>query len=507
MNERRRTGVFGFLASLAAASMLVGAAGCGDDSSGAGGGGGAGGAPAATVEVERAASGVSLNEVAIYQGVRRTLMRGGAIVPSTVPMVAGRPAVVRAFYAVGPDHDRQEVTARLTWGDGETMEITRRLGISSFENDLSTTLNFEIPAERMVPGAVEVKVEIVQKRQVPAEEADVAEPTSPARWSSTGELEVRGDGSPLKVVLVPYRYDADGSSRLPDTSEATVESYRATLDQLYPVSGVEVTVREPVSWPDTIEPGGDGWGEILDATYDLRGRDAPADDVYYYGIFNPADDFHGYCRQGCVLGLTYLNDRPAQTGSIDLQMAIGIGYAEAAPDTAAHEIGHSMGRSHAPCGGPQGVDPAFPYAGGTIGVYGIDPRTLEVHSPAETDMMGYCNNTWVSDYTWTALFDRMDGSGLFARSAPVEPVQALRLRVDEQGHVTARGTTRFDPRTAPGRAVTTSVTHASGARTSVDARVLEFDHLPGATVLVPVVDGSVRRVELVVDGRPLTLEL
>lgn len=511
MNDRRRrTGFFGFLATFAAGSMLLATAGCGDDASGAGGGGGGGGgsdAPEATVEVERGAAGVFLGEVAVYQGVRRSIMRGGALAPSDVPLVAGRPAVVRAFYAINRDYDRGEVTARLTWGDGEAMEVTRRLAIGSIEGDLATTFVFQIPAERMVAGPLDVKVELVQKRQVPAAEADVAEPASPARWSSTGELEIGGDGEPLKVVLVPFQYDADGSSRLPDTSATNVESYRSTLQKLYPVSDVDITVREAVPWSGSVDPAGDGWGELLDATYDLRRRDAPADDVYYYGIFNPADDFYGYCRQGCVLGLTYLNDRPSSTGSVDLQMAIGVGYPQAGPDTAAHEIGHSMGRAHAPCGGPQGVDPAFPYAGGTIGVHGIEPDTLVMHSPAETDMMGYCEHTWVSDYTWTALFDRMQGTGLFSRSAPVEPVQAMRIRVDGDGNVTARGTTQFDPRSAPGRAVTTSLTRIGGARIDVDARVLELDHLPGATILVPGVDGSVRRLDLVVDGRPITLTL
>ena len=55
--------------------------------------------------------------------------------------------------------------------------------------------------------------------------------------------------------------------------------------------------------------------------------------------------------------------------------------------------------------------------------------------------------------------------------------------------------------------MSTSLTRATGARDTVEARVLAFDHLPGATVLIPGVDGTVRRIELVVDGRPVTLQL
>ena len=56
-------------------------------------------------------------------------------------------------------------------------------------------------------------------------------------------------------------------------------------------------------------------------------------------------------------------------------------------DTAAHELGHSHGRNHAPCGmglDPSSIDPAYPHDGGKIGVLvdveGGDSEVVE--SPA-----------------------------------------------------------------------------------------------------------------------------
>jgi hypothetical protein len=70
-------------------------------------------------------------------------------------------------------------------------------------------------------------------------------------------------------------------------------------------------------------------------------------------------------------------------------------------------VGHEQGRYHAPCqaGSP---DPNFPYADGAIGTWGYDPRSGQFLSPADTsDFMGYCDPTWASDYTYSALFDRL----------------------------------------------------------------------------------------------------
>ena len=107
-----------------------------------------------------------------------------------------------------------------------------------------------------------------------------------------------------------------------------------------------------------------------------------------------------------MTGLSTVVDSP---NTSFLRASVGVGYpGEDSANTAAHEVGHAHGREHAPCGGAQGVDPQFPYSGGVIGSWGYDILAKTFLSPTKGhDMMSYCPNEWVSDYTYSALFDRI----------------------------------------------------------------------------------------------------
>jgi hypothetical protein len=89
-------------------------------------------------------------------------------------------------------------------------------------------------------------------------------------------------------------------------------------------------------------------------------------------------------------------------------------------DTIAHEMGHNLGRNHAPGCNSDGADTRFPYPNTGVGVdgYSLGERTRGVpHLPNAPgpfkskamfkDVMGYCYPTWISDYTWNAFADRI----------------------------------------------------------------------------------------------------
>jgi hypothetical protein len=92
----------------------------------------------------------------------------------------------------------------------------------------------------------------------------------------------------------------------------------------------------------------------------------------------------------------------------------------------AHEMGHNFGRRHSPCGTTSGVDPAYPYPGGLTGAYGFDLQANVLKSPFLADIMGYCANPWISDYTYEGILAfRTAGEGAIAAAAATAPQRCL----------------------------------------------------------------------------------
>jgi hypothetical protein len=91
---------------------------------------------------------------------------------------------------------------------------------------------------------------------------------------------------------------------------------------------------------------------------------------------------------------------------------VGWDYLPSGDGVAAHEWGHNFSRNHAPCG--TSGDANYPYAGGVIGGFGWNPGTNTIVPSNATDIMGYCSNNWISDYTWTAVMNHRGSAGFTA---------------------------------------------------------------------------------------------
>lgn len=467
--------------------LVVPLYGCGSSDSGSGG------TPPAPSFV--GATGVAISRIAIYQGVERNLMDQGAPAQSNVPLVAGRDAMLRVFYTTDGSYNGQPVTARLSVGEGDPIELTQPLGAGSVEEDLGSTLDFDIPGDR-IGDTLAYSVAVLQ--QDDGKMQDNAAAHYPAQGQDS--VAVEGHANTLRIIVVPYRYDTDGSGRLPDTSPAQIEAIRQRFLQLYPVSNVEISVHDPVPWTQTLGNDGSGWQSLGINLYGLRNTDHVPDDVYLYGTFNPADNFLKYCGGGCLLGVTLLNNNPPDTGNVSLRLALGVGYDEYAADTAAHETGHAHGREHANCGpglDPQSIDPNFPYDKGGIGTWGYDPFGKQLLDPAVySDIMGYCQKKWISDYNYIALFKRTQNVNLPLVTGPATPYDLV--AVDAHGKV-EWGPTVKRTGTFAGRPTNVTV-HIGAASSSVEARFFPYDHMRGGWLFVPRRNGAPTRVVADVDG-------
>ncbi len=471
-------------------------------------------------------SNIAISGVAVFQAVKVDVVKGGAYVSPTkrnAPVVAKRPGLIRVYVEPGDGWKAREVTAevRLVVDDEKfpILRETKTISGSSKDEDPKSTFNLEVPAENLLPG-VTFQVTLTAADGEAVKEGEESEGRFP-QDGSFKDLGAQLSGK-LRVVIVPLKYETDGSGRTPDLGTTQLERYRKTLMQRYPASEVEVTTRDPYPWTTTIAANGQGFSAALRAMHQLRQRDKVDDDVYYYGIFSPAASMSSFCRGGCVTGLSTVTDEDTPV----MRASVGLGFVgQDSANTMAHELGHAHGREHAPCGGASGVDPQFPYPQAQLGVWGYDIFGKTLISPTKgRDMMGYCPNEWVSDYTYNALFERMAAISTsknktlsFQSNASTSSEQGRRYRiatVGASGELTFAGGGAGDGAADEivvseeingGSVVPAHFLSDRGVEVATrSARFFRFDHLPGGLLLVPE-DGVSKWSALRVDGFAQTL--
>ncbi len=307
---------------------------------------------------------------------------------------------------------------------------------------------------------------------------------------------------PLKVKIVPVKWDADGSGRVPNTSPDAIEMYRQALFGMYPVTEVQIEVREPWSWNEPVTADGTGWDTLLSAIVDLRNADKTPNDVYYYGLFKPSDTFWKYCQRGCVAGLSGLLGDPSDAFS---RGSIGLGYGEESSKTMAHEIGHAHGRAHAPCGDAAGIDRKFPYSGGEIGVYGFDQPESTLIDSTYSDVMGYCTPVWVSDYTYKGLYARVSfvNSAANIIATGDAPTRWRFVHIGRDGKL-SWGRSTSTSNVPMGETHTVTIENADGTKQTVTGHYYAFADMPGGYMIVP--DPALPPAKLTVAGFPTTVE-
>lgn len=364
------------------------------------------------------APGIRLTRLTINQGVQVELVNGEQLRQADdygVELLAGRTTLVRAHYAVHHEFATRELLAQLTvsypedsglepYVDDSIVEVSG----DSYEGSLRETFAWLLPPEQVVEG-MQLRVDAYETRSYGPDEslppldfeaegaARIDAPALP--WvDDVAAVELTPTPMELEVVLVPVEHHFDGCVSDASVPEAEVEILRDALDDNNPVQRVEMRVREPIIWEQSVSEG-PGFSPILTRLSQVREDDGVGPQVYYYGLITTCDGFPpGLAGQAIGIPSEPLPELAYQ------RVSAGRWANQAAPvaDTFVHEVGHSQGRRHVRCtGGEAGIDPAYPHPGGVTGVWGFGVNDRRLRSPSGArDYMTYCGNEFVSDYGW-----------------------------------------------------------------------------------------------------------
>ena len=308
-----------------------------------------------------------------------------------VPLVAGRGGFLRVFVLANQANtETPEVRARFYRAGVLVQTMTIAAPNGSVPTDtvnsqatLSRTWNAALPASLLQTG-LELVLDVDPTNLVP-ESSDV-DNSYPASGTPLN-LGLR-TAATLDLRLVPVRRTADNTTG--NVTAANAAQFADQTVRVHPLATVNVDVRAAYTYTDTAQiQSGDGngvWLRILNQINALQAAEGGTRN--YYG----------------VIAVPY-GSGIAGYGYVPGRAAVGWDKLPSASGVAAHELGHNFGRSHAPCGGVASPDPSYPYAGGVTGQWGYDLVAGTLKPPTSTDLMGYCSNTWISDYTYIGVMN------------------------------------------------------------------------------------------------------
>lgn len=366
-----------------------------------------------------------------------------------VSLVNGRPTTVRVYARVNEAVPLSNVSVAL-FGSRNGLPLPGSPLVSTNSSayplstsattlrlDINKSFNFSLPVE-WLGGQVSLEARVDSANTYWESNESNNAYTHTANFISVPALTV-------KIVPIKY-YDTYYKKTFELSSDEIIKQaneFKNAMMKIYPVGSIQMQVRS-----STFVFQGDlgnyydlsDWDELLNSIASVKYSDGSPPSEVYYGLIPVVDSTGFSWWYSWVLGYGFVG--PPTYGGPRAAIGLASGYVKAinytveGEVTAAHEIGHNLGRLHAPCGGPDGVDPSYPYNGGIIGQIGLDPNILKIYYPTSNyDIMGYCDNVWISDYNYSAI---MQSQLLFGSTAAViEKQESLLLsgQVDENGIV------------------------------------------------------------------------
>lgn len=384
-------------------------------------------------------TGMELNQVIQHFRSSQHLDAANARPDNSIPLIAEKDTGVRVYV----DYDAGSGLPVITTLSGE-LELRPTTGSATTivpngtiapqrdslieRGDPRQTLNFTIP-EDICRGDVLAR-------------SVVFDANAPDQRSSSEQRTLRfRDVEPLRVLGVGVHYTGQDLD-LPAPDAGDLLDTLPFTELMYPVPEIEITDFTEIEFSEDlkadIEDGcGDGFSALLDDLEDLKGDSS---DVVFAIL--PTGDSSGSIDSGTVNGCG------RHTG-VAATFATSQGGA-------AHEIGHGLGRKHAPCDlwnrchDPHNQDDDYPkyddYASDSIGEFGFEPLASldeSVKDPQDFhDFMGYSGHNWISPYTYRGLMGHFGTFAALARRSATESTN----RLEDRPHLIRKKTMRLFPR-------------------------------------------------------------
>ena len=329
-----------------------------------------------------------------------------------VPLVAGEDALLRVFVTANrlDAAGLPPIRASFFLADRETYVVripgkTGPIPTEVNESSLSGSANARIPGNVLQPG-LEMVIDVDPEGSL---DPSLGVQT---RIPEAGRLALDVRTMPaLDITLIPFVWTEAPDRQIVETVKAMAANPQdhELLDQartLLPVAELDVTAHEAVL-------------TSTNNVYDL---------LRETGAIRAMEGGSGY-YQGMMSGRL--------SGGASGVAGNKVNFSEPKARTIAHELGHNMSLSHAPCGGASRLDPEFPRADGAIGAWGYDfLGGGHLVDPSTRDLMSYCGPHWISDYHFAkALRARLAERDAARTTSLAAPTRSLLLwgGADENG--------------------------------------------------------------------------
>jgi hypothetical protein len=289
-------------------------------------------------------------------------------------LVASKPALLRVYATATTAGLSTQVRATFSSGGNPlgtvTLDGPATVPTSVNQADLTQSYRTVLPANWVKPG-LQVKLEVDPNNTVgESDEANNVSNITPTV----------GAGTVLYVTVVPIQQNG--------LTGVVPAGWDQMLTKLWPLQSVNIKTRATFLSSRVLTSGAstnNDWSELLDDLANLRVNENSH--RYYYG----------FAKVGYSSGV-------AGIGYVGFPVGMGWDYASSAPGVTAHEIGHTFGMLHAPCGATSGLDPQYPANNGKLDGWGFDVASLKLYDPSVNyDVMSYCGQNgkqWVSSYMY-----------------------------------------------------------------------------------------------------------